>query len=265
MIINKCFFLIIKGDAKMGKEKGKFTKKILHLGHLLLEFLRNVVKAIGKPDKPHQSKVQHKSSADKALQKTGSESVKATAKTAGKTVGNAVKGFTKSIAAKSGSMLGTSSLGGLGSAATGATGLAGAVISVKTLAVAMVAASVFLGGLGTYSYVTEQNPLTVVETLFNTGGSPGSTNQNPNNPVTPENLENSQSGGGQADQDSQGPDSTTDSPVYTASDSQIPSGTGSYQSTQADNNQGNEDGWSGGGDDDQDSDTGDGTIDYEIP
>ena len=125
----------------MGKERGKLTKKILHLLHLLMEFLRHIFTGITKPImnanliSPKNVKVLSK--------KTG----KTTSKTA-----------TKSVLVGTGSVLGSSSL------LSGLT--AGTVISAKTLAMTLVVSSLFLGGIGTYSYITHENPINLIGNIF---------------------------------------------------------------------------------------------------
>lgn len=250
----------------MGKEKGKFTQKILHLGHLLLEFLRNVVKAIGKPDKTHKQ-THH-----------GTDISKGIAKNTGKSGSKAAKGAAKSGAAKSGSSLGTSSLSGLGSgtsALTSTTGLAGTIISIKTLGVVLVATSLFISGLGIYSHVTNQEPLTVVESILNIGGNQGNTqnNQNPslNNPETnppsetniAEQSQDSSSQENQANQANQISQANGNNP---SSNYQFSPGTNSHSSIPGEYYPGVHGNNQNGEDNDQDSENGTNQpIDYEIP
>jgi hypothetical protein len=160
----------------MGKERGERTKKIMHIGHVILEFLKHVLKAFGKPDKAVKSASK---SADKIATNTGDN----VGKTAGKVTDNAAKSASKSATSKSGVMATksvASVLGGTGAGASssGLTAAAGIIISVKTLAVILIACSVFFGGLTTYSYINHENPLNLLGDLFGNHNSGGPHNNN---------------------------------------------------------------------------------------
>jgi hypothetical protein len=129
----------------MGEMRGNFTKKILHIGHIILEFLRHIVKAFGKSD----------------------HAVNSVEKTASKGVSKSLAGKTS---ASAGSKAGSSALGGssaAGASGISAAGIAGAIISVKALAVVLIASSLFLGSIATYSYVNHQSPTAVIGSLLN--------------------------------------------------------------------------------------------------
>jgi len=152
-------------DLVMAKERGKRTKKILHIFHLLIEFLRYIFSSVTKPIM--------------AANFISPKAVKGLSKKSGKT---ASKTVSKTALAGTGSALGSSSiLSGL---------TAGTVISVKTAATLLVIGGLFFGGLGTYGYITHENPLNLIGNLFKVHNTPNlpsnppqtstpSTNSNP--------------------------------------------------------------------------------------
>ena len=146
----------------MAKERGKRTKKILHLLHLLIEFLRHIFTSsavsVGKTATSESKNVVSKS------KKTG-------------------KNVSKSASSKSSVIVkGSLAAGSTGASSISLTGLtAGTIISAKTLGMVLIVGTLFLGGLGTYSYMTHQNPLN----LFGALGKSQATTGNPNSNQPP--------------------------------------------------------------------------------
>lgn len=141
----------------MAEKKGKTTKKILHLGHILLEFFRKILKAMGKSSKKPPK-----------VEETGAHGDK----------GGIGKGATKAAATKSSSgaasettataLDGATSSGG----AIGTTGAAGTSIGVSIsgttiLTVFGVAAVLIIGGMATYCIETGLNPLNLIQDMMN--------------------------------------------------------------------------------------------------
>jgi hypothetical protein len=131
-----------------GLLKGARTKKFLHLGHLLIEFLRKVLKAVGKTTKHDVEKIDH-------TIRGGSKSKAAT------------KGLksSKSVSTKSTGVAskGTGSLGSSGLTGSAATGAAGASVSATTLAAIVVVSSVAVGGMGANCFITNQSPIAILQ------------------------------------------------------------------------------------------------------
>lgn len=186
----------------MGDEKGKRSKKFLHALHIFWEFLRKIWSVLGKPPKTKSIE----QSVDHAVSKSTSKSV---SKFSGKSIDKGVKttakkSVPKSIASKGGvglgtlgisskinSLLSTSSAASASSTVAGSTSTIGTILSMKTLAVVLVSSSIFLGGLGTYSYVNQEDPITALQSL--TGNYDNAQNEvmNIKNPKIGSNLENS--------------------------------------------------------------------------
>jgi len=139
----------------MAEKKGKTTKKILHLGHILLEFFRKIIKAMGKSDHStgalKQSTHGSKSGVTKGASTKSGLTASKTAK-AGSTHANVYGGATTAESA-AGSV--TAGVGATGAAVSGTTTLAILVIAVVTVV-----------GLGTYVYNTEQQSIGSVKNLI---------------------------------------------------------------------------------------------------
>lgn len=152
-------------------------------------------------------------------------------------------------------------MGTLGSAASStissASGVAGAVISVKTLAVVIISASLLVTGLGIYSYVTQQDPLDVVESIFN---------QN-TDPANPQDQNPTSSDDSDTDSEEGTSDIQTDQP--TQSDQSIPTGQDTSLSgdpvSSGSNDYSSNDEYYHGMQDDNGSSGSDSSIEYEIP
>jgi hypothetical protein len=131
-----------------------FPKKILHIGHILLDFLRHVVKAFGRPDHAVQGmgKVAGKGAAKSAAGKSSA--------IAGK---SSLAGKSSVIAGKLGFTAGGS--GAAGASGSGAAGIAGTVVTAKTITAALVASSLLVGGVASYDYV---NHADLIGDLFKT-------------------------------------------------------------------------------------------------
>jgi uncharacterized spore protein YtfJ len=130
--------------------KGAHAKKILHVGHLLIEFLRKVLKAVGKTAHHAVEKANH------GLHGAGKSKGAIKASKGGKAASAKSAGFASKGAG--------TSLGSTGSAATGAAaGGAGASASLTTIATLVVVSTVAIGGVGVYSVMTNQNPIAVLQ------------------------------------------------------------------------------------------------------
>lgn len=146
-------------DLVMAKERGKRTKKILHLFHLLIEFLRHIFTSsavsVGKTATSESKNVVSKS------KKTG-------------------KNVSKSASSKSSVIVkGSLAAGSTGASSISLTGLtAGTIISAKTLGMVLIVGTLFLGGLGTYSYITHQNPLNLFGALGKSQANTGNPSSN---------------------------------------------------------------------------------------
>lgn len=147
----------------MGKERGKRTKKIIHLLHLLMELLRQISSAsatsFGKTARSASRRVKGKS---KESEKNVSKS--ATSKSA---VTLDAKGSLEAESASSSSSAGLT---------------AGTIVSVKTLGMVVIIGGLFFSGLGVYGYSVHENPLNLFGTLSNGHGTTGNTV--PNQPTT---------------------------------------------------------------------------------
>nr|WP_321423268.1 hypothetical protein [uncultured Methanobacterium sp.] len=139
----------------MAEKKGKTTKKILHLGHILLEFFRKILKAMGKSDHStgalKQSTHGSKSGVSKGASTKSGLTASKTAKT-GSTHANVYGGATTAESA-AGSV--TAGVGATGAAVSGTTVLTILVIAVVTVV-----------GLGSYVYNTEQQSIGSVKNLI---------------------------------------------------------------------------------------------------
>lgn len=140
----------------MAEKKGKTTKKILHLGHILLEFFRKILKAMGKSDHStgalKQSTHGSKSGVSKGASTKSGLTASKTAKT-GSTHANVYGGGATTAESAAGSV--TAGVGATGAAVSGTTALAILVIAVVTVV-----------GLGTYVYNTEQQSIGSVKNLI---------------------------------------------------------------------------------------------------
>jgi hypothetical protein len=176
------------------KIKGKWSKKFLHVLHIFWEFLRKIWTTLGKSPKGEHSAehVNHGTVSHSASKSAGKSGVKKGIKSTGK------KTLVKSTAVKSGvglgsigigakinSLLSTSSAASVGS--TAGTTLGG-VITAKTLTILLLTGGVALGGLGTYSYVNQENPLNVLENVLNPNNPGENLSQNTLNPTIPGNI-----------------------------------------------------------------------------
>ncbi len=140
----------------MAEKKGKTTKKILHLGHILLEFFRKILKAMGKSDHStgalKQSTHGSKSGVSKGASTKSGLTASKTAKT-GSTHANVYGGGATTAESAAGSV--TAGVGATGAAVSGTTVLTILVIAVVTVV-----------GLGSYVYNTEQQSIESVKNLI---------------------------------------------------------------------------------------------------
>jgi hypothetical protein len=234
-------YLKKKGGIYMDN-KGKRSKKVLHIFHVLWEFLRKIWTALGEtPKGEHAAEhAEHEIASESVSQSTVSSTTSKGVITSGK------KTMIKSTALKGGAGLGAlgigAKLGGLFSntsaAAVGSTGakgsttLAGVLISTKTLTIVLISGAILLSGAGIYNFYQSndinhfslQNIITIHKQL---GDALNKQNTNPNNPLTD---------------------------TASSSESQQGSSTGNGQS-----------GNTGGSDPPDDSGTDPPSIDYEIP
>jgi len=140
----------------MAEKKGKTTKKILHLGHILLEFFRKIIKAMGKSDHStgalKQSTHGSKSGVSKGASTKSGLTVSKTAK-AGSTHANVYEG-------------GATTAGSTVSSVTAGVGATGAAVSGTTALTILVIAAVTVVGLGSYVYNTEQQSIGSIKNLI---------------------------------------------------------------------------------------------------
>jgi|WetSurMetagenome_2_1015567.scaffolds.fasta_scaffold164172_2 hypothetical protein len=140
----------------MAEKKGKTTKKILHLGHILLEFLRKIIKAMGKSDHSAETLKQSSHSVKSGVSESASTKSGATAS---KTVQT---GSTHANVYEGGVTTAKSTV----SSVTAGAGTTGAAVSGTTAMVILVIAIVTVAGLGTYIYNTEQQSIESVKNLI---------------------------------------------------------------------------------------------------
>lgn len=239
----------------MAEEKGKISKKILHVLHVLWEFLRRIWVALGRSPKAK--------STSGAVGKSASESTSAAANKLFKNQGqkgvkiSAKKTLINSAALKGGVGLGALGLGAkisnlfhssaasVGSTTASSSTLAGTILSAKTITILLLSSGIFLGGMGTYSYVTHQDPLNMLGTLIKSAYNPNNnlnSNQSKNNAL---NTTNSVAPGTETGANSNTDNEITESSATTSSSTGggTDSNTGGTDNTQSSsNNNQNDDG-----------------------
>lgn len=140
----------------MAEKKGKTTKKILHLGHILLEFFRKIIKAMGKSDHSTEALKQSTHGTKGGVSKGASTKSGITASKTAQT------GSTHANVYEGGATTAESTV----SSVTAGASTTGAAVSGTTTLVILVIAIVTVVGLGTYIYNTEQQSMESVKNLI---------------------------------------------------------------------------------------------------
>lgn len=238
----------------MAEERGKISKKILHVLHVLWEFLRKIWVALGRSPKAKstsgtvgKSASQSVSTTSNKLSNHAKQGVKTSTK---KTVINsaALKGGTGlglfGLGTKISNLIQTSSAASVGSTTAGSSTLAGTILSAKTITIILLSSGIFLGGLGTYSYVNHQDPLNMLGTLIKSAYNPNNnlnSNQSKNNAL---NTTNNVAPGTETGANSNTDNEITESSATTSSSTGggTDSNTGGTDNTQSssNNNQNND-------------------------